>query len=131
MQSFLKAAIDYGDIIYNQPQNETFCEKIESLQYKPTLAITGSIQGTSRDKIYQELGLELLKLRRWTDKFIIFHSFIINWFFNCLFSFFFKIALFFFICLIFLLLLICFQTFLLLYQEWMNSSELIVTFLLL
>ena len=131
MQSFLKAAIDYGDIIYDQPQNETFCEKIESLQYKPMWAITGSIQGTSRDKIYQELGLELLKPRRWTDKFIIFHCFIINWFFNCRFSFFFKIALFFSSVLFFFLLLICFQTFFLLYQEWMNNSELIVIFLLL
>ena len=29
------------------------------------LAITDAIQGTSCDKIYQELGLESLKLRRW------------------------------------------------------------------
>ena len=50
--------IDYGDIIYDQPQNESFCEKIESVQYKATLGITGAIQGTFRDKIYQELGLE-------------------------------------------------------------------------
>ena len=28
-------------------------------------AITGAMQGTSRDKIYQELGLESLKSRRW------------------------------------------------------------------
>ena len=27
--------------------------------------ITGAIQGTSQDKIYQELGLETLKSRRW------------------------------------------------------------------
>ena len=46
-------------------QNEYFCEKLESLQYKAALAITGVIQGTSRDKIYQELGLESLKSRRW------------------------------------------------------------------
>ena len=41
-----------------------FCKKLESVQYKATLAITGTIQGTSRDKIYQELGLESLKSRR-------------------------------------------------------------------
>ena len=35
------------------------------MQYKAALAITGAIQGTSRDKIYQELGLESLKSRRW------------------------------------------------------------------
>ena len=45
-------------------QNEFFCEKLESLQYKAALVITGAIQGTSRDKIYQELGFESLKSRR-------------------------------------------------------------------
>ena len=29
------------------------------------LEITGAIQGTSREKIYQELGLESLRARRW------------------------------------------------------------------
>ena len=42
-----------------------FLKKLESIQYKAALAITGAIQGTSRDKIYQELGLESLKSRRW------------------------------------------------------------------
>ena len=30
-QAFLRSLIDYGDIIYDQPQNECFCEKLESL----------------------------------------------------------------------------------------------------
>ena len=63
-KSFLRSLIDYGDIIYGQPQNESFCEKLESAQYKAALAITGVIQGTSRKKIHQELGLESLKSRR-------------------------------------------------------------------
>ena len=42
-----------------------FCEKLESVQYNAALAITGAIQGTSRDKIYQESVLEFLKSRRW------------------------------------------------------------------
>ena len=46
------------------PQNESFCEKLESMHYKAALAIAGAIQGISRDKIYQELGLESLKSRR-------------------------------------------------------------------
>ena len=57
--------IDYRDIIYYQPQNEHFCDKIEYVQYKAVLAISVAIQGTSRDKIYQELGLESLRSRRW------------------------------------------------------------------
>ena len=60
----LTPLIEYGDIIYEQPQNESFCEKIEPVQYKAALAITGTIQGSSRDKIYQGLGLEPLKSRR-------------------------------------------------------------------
>ena len=62
---FLRPLIDYGDSIYDQPNNESFCEKLESIQYKAALAITGAIQGTSRDKIYKEIGLESLKARRW------------------------------------------------------------------
>ena len=41
----------------------SFCEKLESIQYKPALAITGAIQGTPRNKIYEELGIESLKAR--------------------------------------------------------------------
>ena len=39
--------------------------KLEAVQYNATLAIIGAIRGTSRIKIYQELGLESLKSRRW------------------------------------------------------------------
>ena len=60
-KAFLRPLIDYGDIIYDQLQNESFCNKIESVQYKAALPITGIIQGTSHEKIYQELGLEPLK----------------------------------------------------------------------
>ena len=64
-KAFLRPLIDYGDIIYDQLQNDSFSEKLESIQYKAALAITGAIQGTLCDKIYQELGLESLKSRRW------------------------------------------------------------------
>ena len=68
---FLRPLIDYGDIIYDQPQNESFCEKLESVQYKATLAITGAIQGTSCDNIFQKLGLESLKSRRWYNVLVV------------------------------------------------------------
>ena len=61
----MRSLIDYRDIIYDQPQNESFCEKLESIPYKATPGTTGAMQGTSRDKIYQELGLEPLKCTRW------------------------------------------------------------------
>ena len=60
-KAFLRPLIDYGDIIYDQPQYESFCEKLESTQYKAALAITGAIQGSYPKKKYQELGLESLK----------------------------------------------------------------------
>ena len=63
--AFLRPLLDYGDIIYEQPHNVSFCEKLESVQYKAALAITGAIQGTFRNKIYEELGIESLTARRW------------------------------------------------------------------
>ena len=43
----------------------SFFEKLESVQYKVALAITGAMQSTSRNKTYEELGIESLKGRRW------------------------------------------------------------------
>ena len=65
LQSILRPLIDYGDIIYDQPHNSSFCEKLELVHYKAALAMTGAIQGTFRGKIFQELGLKSLKSRRW------------------------------------------------------------------
>ena len=52
-KALLRPLLDYGDIIYDQPHNESVCEKLDSVQYKISLAITGVIRGTSREKIYQ------------------------------------------------------------------------------
>ena len=60
--------LDYGDIIYDQAQNASFHQKLESLQYNACLAITGAIRGSSREKIYQELGFESLQQRLWYRK---------------------------------------------------------------
>ena len=38
---------------------------MEFIQCNACLAITGAIRGTSREKIYLELGLESLQLCRW------------------------------------------------------------------
>ena len=67
-KAFLRPLIDYGDIIMTNPKINLFCEKIESVQYKTASAITGAIQGTSCDKIYQELRLESFKSRRWFER---------------------------------------------------------------
>ena len=45
--------------------NDSFCSKIESVQYNAALAITGAIQGTSQTTLYRKLGLESLRSRQW------------------------------------------------------------------
>ena len=64
-KSFVRPYIDSGDIIYDQPNNEHFCNMIERVQYNVPLAITDGIKGTSQQKNYSELGLESLRSGRW------------------------------------------------------------------
>ena len=52
-KSFVRPHLDYGDIIYDQPNNESFCHKLESYQYNVALAITGAIRGMSQTNIYE------------------------------------------------------------------------------
>ena len=54
--------MNYGDVIYDQPDNSSL---IKYIQYKAALAITGAIKGSSRQKLYQELGLKRLKTVIW------------------------------------------------------------------
>ena len=67
-KSFIRPYLDYGDIIYEQGFNSSFHEKLESIQYNASLAITGAIRGTSMEKLYNELGFESLHARRWYRK---------------------------------------------------------------
>ena len=61
-KAFVRTHMDYGDILYDQAFNNAFHDRLESIQYNACLAITGAIRGLSREKLYQELGLELLRL---------------------------------------------------------------------
>ena len=73
---YVRPHLDYGDIIYHIPtkicefSQTTFLldllEKIESVQYSAALAITPTWRGTSRQKLYAELGWESLSSRRWS-----------------------------------------------------------------
>ena len=47
---------------------------IESIQYNAALAITGTIRGSSREKLYQELGLESLHDRQWHRKLCFYYQ---------------------------------------------------------
>ena len=71
-KSFVQPHLDYGDMVYNQPNNQSFLNKIEVAHYNAALAITNTIKGTSRTKLYKELGIESLSF---------------SWWFRCLFTF--------------------------------------------
>ena len=55
-KSFIRPRLDYGDITYDQTFNMSFQQKMETIQYNAALAITDKIRGSSREKLYQELG---------------------------------------------------------------------------
>ena len=70
--SFIRPHLDYGDILCDNPNNESFQSKLEKVQYRACLPITGAIKGTSRESLCNELGLHSLSTRRWRSKLIFF-----------------------------------------------------------
>ena len=62
-KSFIRPYLDYGDIVYDQPNNSSLSEKIESLQYNAVLAITGAIKGSSKEKLSPELEKVAIYIR--------------------------------------------------------------------
>ena len=70
-KSFIRPHLDYGDIIYDQAYSALFHQKIESVQYNSALAITGAIRGTSKEKIYHELGLESLEKKKMVQETVL------------------------------------------------------------
>ena len=59
-KSFIRPHLDYGDVIYDKPNNDSFSDNIEQLQCKACLAITELIQGTSRECLYNDWDLKVL-----------------------------------------------------------------------
>ena len=73
-KAFFRHHPDYGDILYDQVYNMSFQQKLESIQCTACLTITGAIRDTSKEKLYQEIGLESLQLRRWYRKLGMFYK---------------------------------------------------------
>ena len=69
---FMRPHSDNGDLVYDQPSNDAFSNKLETVQYNA--AITGAMKGTSREKLYQELGLEYLQQKRWMRRLCLFYK---------------------------------------------------------
>ena len=73
-KSFVRPHLDYGDIVYDQPTNQSFSNKIEAVQYNAALAITSAIKGTSTTNFYKESGIESLSFRRWFRRLCTFYK---------------------------------------------------------
>ena len=78
----VRSHFDYCDIIYHVPPVDNpyshectqslLMNRLESMQYNAALAVTGAWRGTSREKLYQELGWESLSNRRWYRRLVLF-----------------------------------------------------------
>ena len=73
-KALVRSHLDYCDIIYHMPQVvrqpplgvslHNLMESVEKIQYQAGLAITGCWKGSSRIRLYDELGWETLSDRR-------------------------------------------------------------------
>ena len=74
---YVRPHLDYGDIIYHKHDPDLkldFTKKLESTQYSAALAMSGAWRGTSRQKLYDELGWESLYHRRWYHRMTHFYK---------------------------------------------------------
>ncbi len=81
-KAYVRSQLEYGDVIYHHPPlvgnhraiynlNELMT-KVESVQYRAALVTTGAWKGTSKEKLYKELGWESLSQRRWQRRMTLF-----------------------------------------------------------
>ena len=81
-KALVRSHLDYCDILYHIPSVQTqfgvtltdLMEKVEKIQYQAALAVTGAWQGSSRSKLYEELGWESLSERRWCRRILQIHK---------------------------------------------------------
>ena len=73
-KAFVRPHLDYVEVIYDEANKERFHQKLESIQSNACLALSGAFRGSSREKMYQELGLESLQRRRWYKKRCLFYK---------------------------------------------------------
>ena len=83
-KALVRPHLDYCDIIYHIPSTTNLpplgislhglMEKVEQIQYQGALAVTGTWQGSSRVKIYEEIGWETLSDRRMSKRILQTHK---------------------------------------------------------
>ena len=59
-KSFVRPNLDYAYIIYDNPLNQSFKNKLEKVWYRVALVISVTFKGISREHLYEELGLDFL-----------------------------------------------------------------------
>ena len=84
-KSYVRSQIEYGDVIFHEPPNNPFSFDIsdkmlqlEKIQYSAALAVSGAWKGTSKSKLYAELGWESLSQRRWYRRMCLFYKILNN-----------------------------------------------------
>ena len=70
-KSFIQNHLDYAEVKVNKPNNATFANQIKSAPCNAALAITETSGDASKEKLYQEIGLETTQERRWFDDFAV------------------------------------------------------------
>ena len=64
-KAFIRPHLDNEDVVFDQAFNNSFHQRLESIQHNAALTITGAIRGISKEKLYQKLGFKPLQSRRW------------------------------------------------------------------
>ena len=83
-KALVRSHLDYCDIIYHEPSKVNQpplgvtltapMEELERVQYLAALAVTGAWRGSSRTKLYEELGWESLSERRRSRRILQIHK---------------------------------------------------------
>ena len=50
-KAFVRPYLDHGDVLFDQAFNASSHENLESYEYNAYLALTGTIRGTSQEKL--------------------------------------------------------------------------------
>ena len=81
-KSFIRPHLEFADVTFDKPSSANFSNRIEPAQYNVVLAIAGTISGTSKEKLYQELRFETMKERRWFRRLCYFYRILNNRHYN-------------------------------------------------
>ena len=72
-KAFIQPHLDYGDILYDQAFNNSFKEKLESIQYNNAcLALTIAIRGVSKEKYVKKWDWSLFEIDAGVESFAFF-----------------------------------------------------------